>query len=238
MKKLAIGLFLFFVFPNIATSHPGRTDSNGGHFNRKTGEYHCHSCPSRSSGRGSSSNSSSSKRYGKKSYSEDNHSSDSGSTSRLLVYNRKNWRHRIDADRDCQNTRDEILIRDSEMPVQFKSDKGCKVVSGNWIGPYTGKRFTNPRKFGVYHIVPLMHAFEVGGALWSKKRKMEFANDFENLLAADAGANRTKGKKPPNEWMPPRQSYWCEYASQWIDIKNKYGLRFREEETKYLNRVS
>ena len=33
---------LLLSIPLIALSHPGRTDSTGGHYNRKTGEYHCH----------------------------------------------------------------------------------------------------------------------------------------------------------------------------------------------------
>lgn len=29
----------------LAFGHPGRTDANGGHYNRKTGEYHYHRAP-------------------------------------------------------------------------------------------------------------------------------------------------------------------------------------------------
>lgn len=28
-----------------AGAHSGGLDRNGGHYNRKTGEYHCHRCP-------------------------------------------------------------------------------------------------------------------------------------------------------------------------------------------------
>jgi hypothetical protein len=46
MKKiittlLIIGLLAFIPFVDLF-SHSGRTDSNGGHYNRKTGEYHYH----------------------------------------------------------------------------------------------------------------------------------------------------------------------------------------------------
>ncbi len=46
MRK--ISLVLLFVLaavlliPSVAVAHPGRTDSNGGHYNRSTGEYHYH----------------------------------------------------------------------------------------------------------------------------------------------------------------------------------------------------
>lgn len=36
-------LILTFIFSSIILyAHPGRLDSNGGHWNRKTGEYHYH----------------------------------------------------------------------------------------------------------------------------------------------------------------------------------------------------
>lgn len=57
-------------------------------------------------------------------------------------YNRKDWPHWVDADGDCQNTRQEILIASSRRPVQFKNSKHCTVVSGEWVGAYTGKVFT------------------------------------------------------------------------------------------------
>ena len=40
MKKF---LFVFLLLiPSIAFAHPGRTDANGGHYDRSTGEYHYH----------------------------------------------------------------------------------------------------------------------------------------------------------------------------------------------------
>ena len=42
-------LFALFVIPSLCFAHGGRTDSNGGHTNRKTGEYHFHSGPKDSS---------------------------------------------------------------------------------------------------------------------------------------------------------------------------------------------
>lgn len=46
MKKiisvvLAITVMIFSLVV-FASAHPGRTDSNGGHYNRDTGEYHYH----------------------------------------------------------------------------------------------------------------------------------------------------------------------------------------------------
>lgn len=45
MKKLislTLVLLLLIIFAFTVLAHPGRTDSNGGHYNRSTGEYHYH----------------------------------------------------------------------------------------------------------------------------------------------------------------------------------------------------
>lgn len=39
MKKI---LVIFFLISNLAYPHSGRTDRNGGHWNRKKGTYHSH----------------------------------------------------------------------------------------------------------------------------------------------------------------------------------------------------
>ena len=70
-------------------------------------------------------------------------------------YNRKKYRHWIDEDRDCQNTRNEVLIQESLDPVTYKSSKGCRVSSRKWYGSLTGKTFTNPRQLDIDHFVPL-----------------------------------------------------------------------------------
>jgi len=58
-------------------------------------------------------------------------------------YNRKDDCHWIDEDRDCQNTRNEVLIQESLELAICKSSKGCRVSSRKWYGSFTGKSFTN-----------------------------------------------------------------------------------------------
>ena len=58
LLNVIIGLMLLSLsLP--AMAHPGRTDANGGHYNRKTGEYHYHNGGSSKSSKSSSSSSSS-----------------------------------------------------------------------------------------------------------------------------------------------------------------------------------
>ncbi len=146
-------------------------------------------------------------------------------------YKRHNWRHWIDADRDCQDTRQEVLIRDSLKPVTFKTAKKCRVASGLWRCSYTHKLFRNPRKLDIDHVVPLKEAFISGGYFWNKDKKKKFANDLKNsqhLLAVEAKANRRKGARDPANWLPVTNQ--CKYIKSWIMIKEYYKLSMNEQE--------
>jgi hypothetical protein len=148
-------------------------------------------------------------------------------------YSRKDWPHWIDADGDCQNTRQEMLIASSRVPVKFKNSRHCTVVSGEWFGMYTGKTFTKASDVDVDHIVPLAHAHRHGADKWTRTQRRTFANDFENLVVVDDAANQSKSDQAPHEWLPPRKEYWCDYGRRWQRIKEKYRLWFssRERET-------
>lgn len=42
VARYALILFIAVLTPSLCSSHSGRTDANGGHYNRSTGEYHFH----------------------------------------------------------------------------------------------------------------------------------------------------------------------------------------------------
>ncbi|PSJ17708.1 HNH endonuclease family protein [Nitrosomonas supralitoralis] len=153
-------------------------------------------------------------------------------------YNRKDWPHWIDADGDCQNTRQELLIATSKKPVQFKDSKECTVIYGEWYGAYTGKTYTKATDVDIDHIVPLAHAHKNGAENWTKAQRRTFANDFENLLTVSNSANRSKSDKAPHEWLPPLKSFWCEYGKRWKHIKDKYRLRYTRDESVTLSALA
>ena len=71
-----------------------------------------------------------------------------------------------------------------------------------------------------------MPTFRVAGD-WDRAKKRRFANDLSydgHLNAVLNSANRSKGSRGPEHWEPPDQSYWCEYAIHWINIKVDWNL--------------
>jgi hypothetical protein len=62
------------------------------------------------------------------------------------------------------------------------------------------------------------------------------ANDPENLLVVDDSLNQKKGKKGPDEWLPPNQSYRCEYLGKWKYVLSKYRLTMLPKEKRVFDR--
>lgn len=144
-----------------------------------------------------------------------------------IAYDRDEWRHWIDADRDCQNARAEVLIAESLVPVTFRANNRCTVHSGLWIGPWGGERHTLAGDLDIDHHVPLFNAHLSGGARWSAQEKRTYANDLSlasALQATNRSLNRSKGGKGPEAWRPPLRESWCVYAQDWVDVKYKYSL--------------
>ena len=83
-------------------------------------------------------------------------------------------------------------------------------------------------------MIPLKNAHISGGWKWDKVKKSEYANyiDYEgHLIAVSASANRHKGAKSPDEWKPSNQKNWCDYATDWVAIKNIRQLDFTKSES-------
>lgn len=137
-----------------------------------------------------------------------------------------------DVDGDCQNSRAEALIATSSTTVRFATDKGCRVVTGRWISPFTGKVIQNSSEIDIDHVVPLKWAWERGARHWSQAKRERFANDMVNLWPVELGLNRSKGAQGPDEWLPP--SGQCGYVARFTRIVKQYGLAPKSHETRWI----
>lgn len=147
-------------------------------------------------------------------------------------YAREEWPHWLDPDGNCLDAREEALIRDSVTRAKL-SDKGCAVVGGKWRDPYTGETETDPAKLDIDHRVPLEEAYASGGYDWPRDKRAAYANDLSDpltLVVVTAAANRAKGSRGPEEWLPPRADAICPYVADWIAVKARWKLTMDERE--------
>jgi|SRR5690554_1008827 len=153
-------------------------------------------------------------------------------------YNRNLFKHWSDEDKNCINTRHEILKAQSTGPVTM-SDNGCMVIRGRWNDPYTGKIFYESKKVDVDHLIPLKWAWDNGANKWSSDKRERFANDERNLFAVDASANRSKGAKGAREWLPPNEKFHCQYVTRYLRVLIIYEFPFSviEEHRKLKDKV-
>lgn len=134
-------------------------------------------------------------------------------------YDRKRFRHWIDADSNRCDTRCEVLLR------EFRSDLPQAPVGG-WLSLYDGVTVSESSDLDVDHMVPLAEAWVSGAYRWDDQRREDFANDLTPgaLLAVTASTNRSKSDRDPSEWLPPDRSSWCRYATDWVVTKYRWGL--------------
>ncbi len=236
---------LLALLPFGVLGHGGGLAGLGCHHNRKAEGYHCHRGPMAGQSFGSKAEAERALRR----------SSEPAPTTLRTVpgedrkapvptvaipYDRGLYRHWIDEDRDCQNTRQEVLIKESTVQVTL-DPRGCKVVAGLWDDPYTGRVFTDPGLLDIDHLIPLAEVHRSGGDKWDSTLRRAYANDLtepKNLIAVFRSANRSIGDRDPANWMPPNASYHCEYVATWTSVKERWGLSADDAEREAVRRVS
>jgi hypothetical protein len=148
-------------------------------------------------------------------------------------YDRKEFIHWIDEDRDCQNTRQEVLIEEA---IVIDTNV-CTVKYGLWYCLYDDTLIYKASNMDIDHVVPLKNAWISGAWKWSKKKKKMFANyllDGEHLIAVSSRSNRSKGSKSPDQWMPRNKNIHKQYLMAWCKIKVKWGLTASKDELIFL----
>lgn len=137
-------------------------------------------------------------------------------------YDREKFPHWADQGDGC-DTREAVLKRDGE-GVETGSD--CYPSSGTWTSPYDDGKWTDPSDVDIDHMVPLAEAWTSGASDWTQDKRGELANDLKisQLLAVTDNVNQSKSDRDPAEWLPPKESFHCDYARMWIWVKDTYGL--------------
>ena len=153
-------------------------------------------------------------------------------------YERDDYDGWQDADGDCLNTRDEVLLRDSDPATE---QQACDVRSGSWLDPYDRtSQFSDAADVSIDHVVPLAHAHRAGAWEWDTATKKAFGNDLDldaTLAATGTQTNGSKGMKGPDEWLPPADAAHCTYAVDWVAIKWRWSLDVRPAEQAELNQI-
>ena len=128
----------------------------------------------------------------------------------------------IDSDNDGQDTRQEVLLEFSTNTVQFADDDQCRIIRGRWISLFTNDIHIDASELDIDHIIPLKWAWDHGAHVWSKDKRIEFANDPANLVVVEASLNRQKGAKGPELWLPPKNQNI--YVTRWKRLMIKYNI--------------
>jgi Excalibur calcium-binding domain/Protein of unknown function (DUF1524) len=147
-------------------------------------------------------------------------------------YDRDRFRHWVDADGDCRDTRDEVLAAESRTRV-----RGCDVRRGRWISYYDRSTWRDSGDVDIDHLVALAEAWDSGAKRWNARTRQRFANDLgdrRSLVAVTDNVNMSKSDRDPAEWMP--RFGQCRYVQEWTAVKIRWSLRVDRAEKRALQR--
>lgn len=139
------------------------------------------------------------------------------------------WRR---SQNSCLNTRAEVLIRDSRIPVKMRGS-GCTVGSGLWTDPYGGRDYREASDVEIDHFVPLKNTYTHGAHAWNSRKRCVYTNfmgDREHLLPVYGRENGKKSDRGPEGYLPPQRAYHCRYITNWLRIKFTWGLALSSSE--------
>ena len=148
-------------------------------------------------------------------------------------FDRREWRVWKNF-RGCLSVREKILIDYSIIPVKMDANN-CNIISGEWKSIWENKTYYLPREIDIDHTVPLAWAWRHGANTWLQIQKENYANNFREkyyLLPLSASANRAKGDRGPDEWLPEINR--CFYIITFQNIVKQNKLILSEiEKNKY-----
>jgi len=156
------------------------------------------------------------------------------SPSIVTKYERRLFPHWRDSDRNCRNTRAEVLVRESSIATTGE----CDIVRGRWTSLYDGATVLSASELEIDHVVALKEAWISGAWRWSRDRRVAFANDLDyrgSLLAVTESSHEPKRDKDPAHWLPSRGV--CEFAVHWVAVKWRWQLTIDLQEQTSLKKL-
>ncbi|HST71777.1 MAG TPA: HNH endonuclease family protein [Kocuria rosea] len=133
-----------------------------------------------------------------------------------------------DPDGNGCDARNDVLARD--LVDEEVDDDGCTVLSGTLDDPYTGRTIDFVRgpatsaDVQIDHVVALKNAWISGADRLSRDERVALANDPLNLRATDGPTNGDKSDADASRWLPPDESFRCEYVATQVAVKTRYDL--------------
>lgn len=147
-------------------------------------------------------------------------------------YDRDYFGYPADLDSDGCDTRDEVLIADSQVPVTTGTSR-CDVTAGQWYSPYDGVLTDDPDDIQIDQVVALSEAWDSGANEWNQRTAIEFGNAVgtdDNLQVSSRASNLGKSDYDPAEWLPDNTDAICWYVTTWSQIKLDWDLAMDETE--------
>jgi hypothetical protein len=127
------------------------------------------------------------------------------------------------------DTRNDVLRRDLTAERLKPGTRGCVVLSGRLVDPYTRRviafeRGASSAKVQIDHVVALGDAWVKGGQALTREQRISLANDPLNLLAVDGPTNSAKRDSDAASWLPPNRAFRCAYVARQVAVKTRYHL--------------
>ena len=148
----------------------------------------------------------------------------------------------LDVDRNGCDTRNDILRRDLA-GARFTEGSRCRIGSGSFQEPYTGRTIAfrrgaeSSKAVQIDHVVALGDAWQKGAQLLTPVQRQHLANDPLNLIAAEGQANQDKSASDAATWLPPNRAFRCHYVARQISVKAAYRLWVTPAEKDAMTRI-
>ena len=147
-------------------------------------------------------------------------------------YKRPKW---ADLDRDCQNTRTEVLVAQCPF-VEFKGGGRCSVAAATCLDLYAGVEVASTSASKTFDVDHLFSAHQAWlRRAWTKEEFVHFFNDEDNLVLTTFRTNRRKSERMPQDWCPSSRGARMLAGRRITRVVERYHLSLTSREQAGVN---